>query len=1026
MKNRSLTGLAALLALTAFGHAQSSGDLAPKGLDVVQSHLESWRAAHGSSWQMKFDDSTGFARFIYSGSAAPVFTPRQDADFLVLAREAAKATVSMHGIEVSTLVDDSVMFLPLSNAGSNDKMTVQFRQLVNGVPVERGFFNVLFDMGGRVLSLDTTGIPAIGNMLTSAAISSERASQIALEYFYGDVSAVATDVDLPELVILHDKSGEVARAVLCWKATAQLLDGNSDAAGFTYFIDANNGRLVQRDNAIHHFDVGGTVSSLATPGTLPDTATNPAVAIVMPNMTITSPQGNTTSDAAGNFNIVGATAPLTVTFKYVGPWANVTIGSGGAAGTSTALNLTLASGNAPLMNSPAVAGVTAEANAFNWTSKLRNWTKSINPADTINDFQALIHTAVSGTCNAFFNGTSTNYYNAGGGCVNTAFADVVVHETGHWLNVRYGSGNGSDGFGEGNADNFGTYITDQPIIGAGFQGPGTNIRDATNLRQFCGDANPGCHGGVHANGEVLMGACWKVRVNLKNSLGAGAGSVAANTIFNSWMNAYNDGQINTIVETHWLTLDDTDGNIFNGTPNFNAIEGGFRTQGFPPINLTGASFANVTDLPDTTNTFGPYTVTALVTPVINPPITVVELKYRVNGGAFITVPMGLVSGTQFSGNIPGLPCPSTVEYYLSATNSASQTSVHPPTAPASGLLSFLVGTTANPFSDNFQTDQGWVATFAGATSGNWQRGVPVNDPAWTYDPASDGDGSGQCFLTQNALGNTDVDGGSVTLTSPNMDMSSSSFTLSYRYYLYLTNTTGAVDRLLVEANNNGGVGAWTQIALHTANNSLVWTPVSLTRAQLVSSGFAPSANSKIRFTANDSDPASIVESGVDGVSVSSIDCGPPCAAPVVYCTAKLNSLGCLPTIGSTGQASATAPSGFFVFADAVRNQKPGLCLYTISGRAAAPFQGGLLCLAAPVKRSIPLTSGGTALPANDCTGTYFLDMNSFARGSLGGTPLAELSVSGTVVQSQMWGRDQGFPAPNNSTLSDGLEYTVCP
>jgi hypothetical protein len=145
-----------------------------------------------------------------------------------------------------------------------------------------------------------------------------------------------------------------------------------------------------------------------------------------------------------------------------------------------------------------------------------------------------------------------------------------------------------------------------------------------------------------------------------------------------------------------------------------------------------------------------------------------------------------------------------------------------------------------------------------------------------------------------------------------------------------------------------------------------------------------------------------------------------------YCTAKINSLGCTPSISATGVPSATAGAGFVVSGGSVRNQKPGLLLYSTNGQAATPFQGGFLCIAAPVRRSVPLSSGGSPLPANDCSGVYSIDMNAFAVGALGGNPAPALAIVGTVVDGQFWGRDPGFPFPNNSTLSNALEYHVCP
>ena len=148
--------------------------------------------------------------------------------------------------------------------------------------------------------------------------------------------------------------------------------------------------------------------------------------------------------------------------------------------------------------------------------------------------------------------------------------------------------------------------------------------------------------------------------------------------------------------------------------------------------------------------------------------------------------------------------------------------------------------------------------------------------------------------------------------------------------------------------------------------------------------------------------------------------------PITYCTAKLNSLGCTPTIGYSGSPSATAGSGFNVSTTNVRNNKNGLLFYGISGSASTPYQGGTLCVKSQIKRTGALNSGGSPAPASDCSGVYSIDMNAFALSAGPPLPLAALSVPGTIVNCQFWGRDPGFPAPNNTTLSDGLEYSVEP
>jgi hypothetical protein len=158
---------------------------------------------------------------------------------------------------------------------------------------------------------------------------------------------------------------------------------------------------------------------------------------------------------------------------------------------------------------------------------------------------------------------------------------------------------------------------------------------------------------------------------------------------------------------------------------------------------------------------------------------------------------------------------------------------------------------------------------------------------------------------------------------------------------------------------------------------------------------------------------------INGVQLDRLN--PP---PLAYCTPKVNSLGCTPAIGFTGSPSATAGSGFVVRGSNVRNNKPGLLIYTASGAAAVPFCGGIRCINTPIRRSIALNSGGTAPPANDCSGVYSIDLNAFAIGGLGGHPASYLQVPGTIVHAQVWGTDPGFPAPNHVTLTDALQFTI--
>ncbi len=242
------------------------------------------------------------------------------------------------------------------------------------------------------------------------------------------------------------------------------------------------------------------------------------------------------------------------------------------------------------------------------------------------------------------------------------------------------------------------------------------------------------------------------------------------------------------------------------------------------------------------------------------------------GGGWQSVAMSVVDVNLYDAVFPSADCGANVKYYLSAQGVSGDTYTDPYSAPDAFFEALAVNDIIIFWEDNFETDTGWTAENLGASSGYWQRGVPVDDSGWDYDPASDSDGSGQCYLTQNQFGNTDVDDGAVRLTSPVFDMSEGG-SIAYDYYLYLTDSDGR-DRLLVEASNNGA--SWSEVTRHDTSGGTSWRSHVITEADLLDAGVTPGPTMQVRFTANDADTQSIVEAGLDAFQILQYDCGADC------------------------------------------------------------------------------------------------------------------------------------------------------
>ncbi len=152
------------------------------------------------------------------------------------------------------------------------------------------------------------------------------------------------------------------------------------------------------------------------------------------------------------------------------------------------------------------------------------------------------------------------------------------------------------------------------------------------------------------------------------------------------------------------------------------------------------------------------------------------------------------------------------------------------------------------------------------------------------------------------------------------------------------------------------------------------------------------------------------------VDAFAIDADPePCEPPLGYCTGKLNSDGCVPSLGSAGAPSLAGATPFSIEAIGIVSQKPGLMVYGYA-QGFVPFQDGILCALPPLRRTSVQQSGGAiGVP---CEGVMTFDMGAWLASGI--DPFLTL---GQQVFCQFWYRDN--LVPSQTGLTNGLRFTIC-
>lgn len=618
--------------------------------------------------------------------------------------------------------------------------------------------------------------------------------------------------------------------------------------------DARTGLELARETMIHNVDISGNIQAWFTPGLDPDTSSNPEVLGPLDGGRAEVVGGNFTfADVNGDFVIShGGNTAVTVRARLRGQWANVINNAGSNLQVDQIIT---PPGPADFeLNSSKSELDTGQINGFLHTTLIHDWVVAINPTYPGMNSSFLVNVNLAQTCNAFFNGSSINFFRSGGGCVNTAYSTVVYHEYGHKLIADAGTGQGA--YGEGMSDAISQVITDDPIVGAGFFGPGSMIRSGINNRNFP------CSGEIHFCGQVLSGCVWDTRVALKVTEPVEFLAIIGDLTLNSIL--LRPSGIDPGITVDFLTLDDDDGNIGNGTPHYNEINEGFTAHNMPapPLQLLDFDYPN--GRPDLADPDGGTTFRVVVSKINGEPKPGTGRLHYNDGSGWRDIPMVVISSNVYDAVFPAFNCGDAVDYFVSAETLDGKVATDPSGAPGAGTFSLIAATDLIvAFEDNFETDKGWTVVNENLQTGAWVRVVPTGGGG-RGDPPSDFDGSGRAFVTGNGF-QEDVDGGPTRLISPTFDLSAGGDAIiSYARWFFNDDNDDVLD---IEISNDDG-GTWTLVK--RVRHEGQWVPDSFTVTDFITQ----TATMRLRFSTADNPNNSVTEAGLDAVRIVTPICGP--------------------------------------------------------------------------------------------------------------------------------------------------------
>ncbi len=510
--------------------------------------------------------------------------------------------------------------------GNNRLCFVVFNQVHRGIPVKHAQVFVRVNSGNITQFGAHRYFPVDPSLNPVPAIRAEKALEIATAHAdrlaFGDLDIV----DPPELLWIQTFAetddlipgepftgtpGQGYSHRLVWE-TRFRIDPNPE----TWFavIDAQTGVILSFRNDNRTAAVSGGVY----PVTNIDTEVN------LPFAYASTSQGTATS--GGRYTYTGGTASCTMNGQYVRISDNCgsislstsadpgDINFGGSAGQDCTTPGFGGSGNTH-----------ASRSCYFHVNDIKMKARGYLPSNSWLQQNMTANVNINDTCNAYWNGSTINFYRSGGGCSNTGeISSVFLHEWGHGLDDNTATGSPDMASAEALADIMSFLQTQVSCIGHNFQ-PGspcsfgcdstcTGVRDA-GVRPFVRPSNitsapANCdrwscpyygYDGImgyegHCEALIAAGAIWDAANKLATQMGGKAGWEHANRLFFETMGsagaAYqiqSGGTCNPSATINgcgsanyyqtWIFADDDNGNLADGTPHGCELWNAFNDHG---------------------------------------------------------------------------------------------------------------------------------------------------------------------------------------------------------------------------------------------------------------------------------------------------------------------------------------------------------------------------------------------------------------------------------------------------------------